>query len=95
MIEFKGMDYGVFSKSLLNPNQARVPKKRKYCVKSATESKKAMYIYAYSVTIAEDGTILFLNEIDEIIVGINPCKFSTFFIVDENNNPADVFGDIL
>lgn len=69
------IDYDVIGKSILNQKIIKQPKKHKYCVQSSLDPTKSMYVHACSVVASVDGTILFLNETDEIIAGVNPFKF--------------------
>ena len=94
-IKTYNIDYDTFGKAILNRETFRVPKKSRYCVMASDGSFDRMYVVAAKVLVASDGAILFLNENDDIIVGVSSSKYSSFFRVDENDVPIDVSGHIL
>lgn len=89
------IDYDLLGKTVLNKETLKIPNETRYCIKASDESFDRMYVVAAKVLVTTDGTVIFLNENDEVIVGINPFKYSSFYRVDNNNVPIDVSGNIL
>lgn len=88
-------EFDTFSKTLLQQNTFRAPKRHKYCIVSASEHSDRMYVLACYSQVIADGTLVFYDEHDDIILGINALKFSCYFRVGEDGMPIDVFGDII
>ena len=91
--ERKMIDYDIFDTKMFPQKEIKLPKKRKYCVVSSLDSKERVYVLANSVSVTQDGTLLFTNEMGDVVLGVNAFKYSLFFVVNENNVPIDVFGD--
>lgn len=94
-IKTYNVDFDKLSKSVLQQNTFRVPKRHKYCIVSASEHSDRMFVLACSSQVIADGTLVFYDEHEDIILGVNALKFSCYFRVSEDDMPIDVFGDII
>lgn len=61
-----------------------------YCVERSDTSLDNIYVQASELSVQEDGTLLFVNQNESVILCVHPSVYLLVYQVDENKVPLNV-----